>query len=502
MAELDRLSLETPEQTSSIRTSHDVGLPFALARSLSWISLVLILISSLVMAMFIGNTARDTLLARQQSSSKQLALNLNQQIYRRFTLPTVLAFGRVALRQPMQYEQLDNVIRSSIQSVDIGALRIYGQDKIVNYSLNADDLGRDDLVPVAAEQAIQTKGIVFEILSNISWIQSMFAINLPPRSFTLRTSFPLSVDMPSDEGNAEEALITGVLELTQDITDDYSTAIRFQWLIWATCLGAAAVLFGILQFFIIRAEGILAERMTRNRKLEAELHQNEKLVSMGRVIASIAHEIRNPLGIIRSSAELLLRRTSETDVVNRKMLSAVYDEAFRLSQTVNDFLDYARPRVPNSHSIDLILIVTQILTFLEGECARLHVDVHTNLPPKMLIKADKDLLYRALYNVISNALQAMGTSSEQNTADPVSKRLYINGMVAEKHVELTVIDTGSGFDETMLPRVLDPFFTTKDHGTGLGLPIVNTIITSHGGELRLGNTPNGGAFVKIYLPCL
>ncbi|WP_289395654.1 histidine kinase dimerization/phospho-acceptor domain-containing protein, partial [Parabacteroides goldsteinii] len=111
----------------------------------------------------------------------------------------------------------------------------------------------------------------------------------------------------SESTGEPESLVTGVLEITQDITDDYDSVVRFQWLILATCLGSSTILFAMLQFFIAKAERTLAERMARNRKLEAELHQNEKLASMGRVIASIAHEIRNPLGIIRSSAELLIR---------------------------------------------------------------------------------------------------------------------------------------------------------------------------------------------------
>lgn len=116
------------------------------------------------------------------------------------------------------------------------------------------------------------------------------------------------------------------------------------------CLLSSVVLFGLLLMLIHRAERVLAERMHRNRLLENELHSNEKLAGMGRVIASIAHEIRNPLGIIRSSAELLQRRTDKADSGTARILGAIYDESVRLSQTVNDFLDYARaaPAPPGS----------------------------------------------------------------------------------------------------------------------------------------------------------
>ena len=100
----------------------------------------------------------------------------------------------------------------------------------------------------------------------------------------------------------------GALELTQDITGDYEQILLFQGVVVVTCLLSSVIMFALLLMLIQRAERVLADRMAKNRQLENELHSNEKLVSMGRVIASIAHEIRNPLGIIRSSAELLQRR--------------------------------------------------------------------------------------------------------------------------------------------------------------------------------------------------
>ncbi|MEG2004833.1 MAG: histidine kinase dimerization/phospho-acceptor domain-containing protein, partial [Bilophila sp.] len=350
----------------------DKGLPFGLTRFLSWVSLVLILASSILMAFFIGNSAQKTLLLRQQQYALLMAGNLNQQIYRRFTLPTFLAFGRIALRQSMQYQQLDEVVQSTIAGLHVKSLRIYGADNIVNYSTDETELGRTDLTPQAMSKVMSNGVPLFETLSTVERFPS-FMLKLPDESYTLRTMFPLTVNLGISEKTGEqESLVTGVLEITQDITADYDTILRFQGLILAACLGSSTILFGLLQFFILKAERILTERMARTRKLEAELHQNEKLASMGRVIASIAHEIRNPLGIIRSSAELLLRRApaAEPDKVasaDRRILSAVYDESCRLSQIVNDFLDYARPRVPRQDSVDLNALLDQALGFLEGE---------------------------------------------------------------------------------------------------------------------------------------
>ena len=474
------------------KDSVDKGLPFGLTRFLSWISLILILASSVMLAFFIGNSARNTLLLRQQQYAMLMASNLNQQIYRRFTLPTFLAFGRIALRQSMQYQQLDDVVQSTILGLHLESLRIYGADRVVNYSINQMELGRTDITPASMERVMSSGIPFFETLSSVNMLSAMFMLKIPDGSYSLRTMFPLTVDLGISESTGKpESLVTGVLEITQDITDDYDSVVRFQWLILATCLGSSTILFAILQFFIIKAERTLAERMSRNRKLEAELHQNEKLASMGRVIASIAHEIRNPLGIIRSSAELLQRRMGKADAGTSRILQAIYDESVRLSQTVNDFLDYARPRQPRQDLVDLDLVLSQVLAFLEGELGRVGVAIERATSPGLWVRGDKDLLYRAIYNILVNGQQAMDGPGIIR----ISSRRSDDGRVV-----LEALDSGPGFDPALLDSVLDPFFTTKDGGTGLGLPIVSSIINSHGGEIRLANGPEGGALVRILLP--
>ena len=423
-----------------------------------------------------------------------MASNLNQQIYRRFTLPTFLAFGRIALRQSMQYQQLDDVVQSTILGLHLESLRIYGADRVVNYSINQMELGRTDITPASMERVMSSGIPFFETLSSVNMLSAMFMLKIPDGSYSLRTMFPLTVDLGISESTGKpESLVTGVLEITQDITDDYDSVVRFQWLILATCLGSSTILFAILQFFIIKAERTLAERMSRNRKLEAELHQNEKLASMGRVIASIAHEIRNPLGIIRSSSEFLIRRTPEQEKGSpaQRILTAIFDESCRLSQIVNDFLDYARPRVPRQDRVDLNALLNQATGFLDGEMKRLGVECVRDTEGSLFVLGDKDLLYRAVYNILVNAYQAIGT----NGTIHIRGERRDDGMIA-----LSFHDSGPGFPPALLHKLLDPFFTTKDHGTGLGLPIVNTIITSHNGKLLLTNPEEGGAMITILLP--
>lgn len=474
--------------TAAAGATAEQDLPLSYARTLSWLSLLVIMATSLVLSFFIANSAREALLTRQENFSRLLAENLNHQIYRRFALPTLLAHGRIALRQPSQYDRLDQVVQSVVHGLPMERLRIYDFTRVVAYSTSKEELGRMGVGPESLDSTLRGGVPKPELISNIPDWRAIFHLPLPSGAFVLRTLYPLRGE-PLQPG--AEPPIMGALELTQDITSDYEQILLFQGVVVVTCLLSSVIMFALLLMLIQRAERVLADRMAKNRQLENELHSNEKLVSMGRVIASIAHEIRNPLGIIRSSAELLQRRMGKADAGTSRILQAIYDESVRLSQTVNDFLDYARPRQPRQDLVDLDLVLSQVLAFLEGELGRVGVAIERATSPGLWVRGDKDLLYRAIYNILVNGQQAMDGPGIIR----ISSRRSDDGRVV-----LEALDSGPGFDPALLDSVLDPFFTTKDGGTGLGLPIVSSIINSHGGEIRLANGPEGGALVRILLP--
>lgn len=470
----------------------EAALPLSYARTLSWVSLVLILLTTLGLSFFISSSVRETLLTRQEGFARVLAQNLNSQIFRRFALPTILANGRIALRQSSQYEHLDRVVQSVIQGLPLERLRIYDFSRRVAYSTQREELGRAGMSPPYLDEVLHGVSPRAEIISTIPAWQAIFNLPLRPGTFVLRIVCPLRSDVPLREG--EPPSVMGALELTQDITDDYEQVLVFQGIIVVMCLLSSVILFALLLMLIQRAERVLAERIQKNRQLEQELNSSERLASMGRVVASIAHEIRNPLGIIRSSAELLRGRNDKADVSTMRILTAIYDESVRLSQTVNDFLDYARPRQHRQDLVDLNLVLDQVMAFLEGEFARHNVAVERSLEPGLFVVGDKDLLYRAYYNILVNGQQAM---DGPGIIHIVGKRMQVDGT---DWVCLEFLDSGPGFDMAVLPNLLDPFYTTKDGGTGLGLPIVQSIITSHGGRIELENGSEGGALVRVLLP--
>ncbi len=483
------MSQSTQDKQNKNKNNNLTDLALSYARTLSWLSLLLILTISLVLSVFISNIVRENLLTKQQEFANLVASNLNYQIYRRFMLPTVLAYGRVTLRNAAQYERLDEIVRSVIHGLEMQRLRLYDFSRIVSYSTDNEDLGRTGLAPLAVGEALKGEMPKPEIISTFPMWQAPFRLPLEPGSFVLRTIYPLTGEVRNNQGEIHTPVM-GVLELSQDITEDYESVLAFQGLIVGVSLLSSMFLFSLLLVLIRRAERVLAERMAKNKALEDELHSSEKLVSMGRVIASIAHEIRNPLGIIRSSSEYLQRRTDQTDDSTKRILGAIYDESCRLSQTVNDFLDYARPRNPGKDHIDISLVVDQALAFLEGEFKRVQLTVNKNLCPNVFTLGDKDLLYRAFYNILVNAQQAMnGTGT-----------ITISCECTEDTLIISFSDTGPGFNAEFMDNIFDPFFTTKESGTGLGLAIVKTIIDSHSGQIFLENSNDGGAIVKVELP--
>lgn len=485
-------------------------LQLGIARYLAWVLLILILCFAVFLAVIFGNRARDTLLTKQRNFAAILAEHMNQQIFVRFSIPVVANYGRQNLKQNAQYVLLDKTVADLTQGLQVNAVRIFDVGGEIKYSSRArDEVGFKSAATESTSKAAAEGGVpLFKVERNIPWWEPYISFfNMKPGAFYLRTTasmrpaYSLKV-----ENTATYELATGpslgVLELTQDITKDMADIVRFQLTIVGVTLASSLLLFFLLMVFLRRAQYALSLRMEEQQRLQRELHQHEKLAGMGRVVAGIAHEIRNPLGIIRSSAELLLTRPgAKDDPITGKILRAIFEEARRLSQTVSDFLDYARPHQPRQDKVDAAKIIQDVLTFLEPEIAAKGVTVTVSLPPPrkgenaLYTLGDKDLLYRAFYNILMNGIQAMGGEGVLG----IKARLSPD---EDAVIELLFSDSGPGFPTENRERILDPFVTTKDGGTGLGLPIVNNIITSHGGAMFLEDAPGGGAQVRVTLPVL
>ena len=308
----------------------------------------------------------------------------------------------------------------------------------------------------------------------------------------LKTFNPLRLESVEIKLTPELGPVIGVFEITQDISHDMAEIGKFQLMLITTLVVLMGLLFIVLRQIVKKAESILERRQEEQKELQAQLDLAERLAALGEMVAGVAHEIRNPLGIISSTAELLRKRLEHIEADSR-LAQIIEEEVNRLNQTVTEFLDFARPREPNLQTCDVEGILERGLEFLKPEIDRHHIvltrDYNRNGHP---LTVDPDLLYRAFLNILINAIQAMpqgGQLTVTTTAGPQGKG-----------AKIMFQDSGEGISAENAKKIFNPFFTTKDQGSGLGLSIVKGIIESHQGQISIESNFGRGAKVTIMLP--
>jgi signal transduction histidine kinase len=231
-------------------------------------------------------------------------------------------------------------------------------------------------------------------------------------------------------------------------------------------------------------------RAQERLRLKEQLSRAERLSSLGEMAAGISHEIRNPLGIIRSSAELLKKKTERLDP-GSNFADIIVEESTRLNNIISDFIKFARPGEPNLVPCRIEEVIHKNILFLSSQMEKKGYIINTLMADDLPdIVADSDMLYQAFLNILLNAMQAMpGGGIVQVAVESV------NGLV-----RIRFDDEGDGISRDIIDKVWDPFFTTKETGTGLGLGLVKNIVESHGGVIRIENRPVRGARVTVDLP--
>lgn len=224
-------------------------------------------------------------------------------------------------------------------------------------------------------------------------------------------------------------------------------------------------------------------------KAQREAAQRERLSSLGRLSTVIAHEVRNPLMIIKAALHTLKRPTVTPDEV-REVATDIDGEVGRLNRVVNDVLDFARPIAFDLAPADLNALCRESAIAAEA-VPGVAVAVHTD-PDVGSIMTDAERLRAALVNVIANARQAVEGQQTQ--------RVTVTTRRGRGTVMITVADTGVGIARGDLPRVFDPYFTTRRGGTGLGLPLTKNIVEGLGGTIAAASEPGRGTEIRISLP--
>jgi signal transduction histidine kinase len=234
----------------------------------------------------------------------------------------------------------------------------------------------------------------------------------------------------------------------------------------------------------------MAAELDRLRSMEAELRNREKLSALGEAAAMIAHEVRNPLGIIKTSSELIRARASLTREEERVM-SYVTDEVNRIERLIRDFLEFAKPTPPIFKPVNLKDVIERISKVVGPEFKRRNIVFSIEGDSAgSRVEGDPDQIYQVCLNLILNSMDALGDGG----------RITANIRKMNAGVVLRITDNGPGIDSAVAARIFNPFFTTKATGTGLGLAKAQSIMTAHGGSLIFSAAAGGGAHFDMIFP--
>ena len=477
------------KESFKIGGEKDVGLlPFELVKYFAFISLTLIFFASLLLSWMLADNAKTVLTERSQAYGKLFADNLNRQVFLQFVLPTVVRYGRIALSDDNQFERLDIIVRNLTRGMDIQSVTIFdSRENIISYSTIGVLVGKRDMGGEEYEKAKAGEDVSVLISSG-----SLFNLlpGAPPVQSTLKTYVPFRQEDRSGKRTGE---IMGVIEVVQDLSGDLRAIIAFQARIILLSITIMSVLFAILAVIVVRANRIMAARAREQLLLEEKLGEAQRLATLGKMVASVSHEIKNPLGIVRSTAEILSKRIAKVAPGNEKLASIIIEETSRLDGIVREFLDFARPRVAQLKKCSVNDLVQRVSNFMEPELEKRGVEIVQKLDLELeSVLMDDEHIYQVLFNIVYNGIQAMpdgGTLIIRTGNDKKSGGVFFK-----------VIDTGIGIDEEKMEQIFAPFFTDKNRGTGLGLAIVKNIIDEHKGTIRVESKIGEGTTFTVVIP--
>jgi signal transduction histidine kinase len=249
----------------------------------------------------------------------------------------------------------------------------------------------------------------------------------------------------------------------------------------------------------------LEESNTRLKRAQGDVIRSEKLSSVGRLAAGVAHEIGNPIGIILGYIEIL-RQNGTTHNENADALSRLENEVMRIDTIIRELLSFSRPTTVAPHPILINPIIQEATSFIvhqkEFRAIQVELDLTEHLP---CVMADEGQVQQVLVNLFLNAMDAMPEGGRLSVGTSPGSPAHIpsrESFSSHTAVSITVSDTGTGIEEKDLNKIFDPFYTTKSpgKGTGLGLSVCLSIVETFGGTLSVASTPGRGTIFTIVLP--
>ncbi|ESU32398.1 hypothetical protein G3A_11820 [Bacillus sp. 17376] len=245
-------------------------------------------------------------------------------------------------------------------------------------------------------------------------------------------------------------------------------------------------IFGAIQVFAVWVAAILNESLIEKDLMRKEILRAEKLNTLGELAASIAHEIRNPLTVVKGFLQMMHKQEKGD---NYYYLSLVLTELGRAESIINDYLNFAKPQFEKLEDAELAEIITEVTLLLEAFAAKEGVQVNVQLEWGIYVKTDRNQLKQALVNIIKNGIEATDEGGEVN----------ISQVSAGNESYIVISDTGKGMDSAQIAKLGTLFYTTKSKGTGLGTSVSIKIIETMGGSISYKSERGVGTEVTIIL---
>ncbi len=272
---------------------------------------------------------------------------------------------------------------------------------------------------------------------------------------------------------------TGHLRLLESITEQAALAIR------------NAELYAELRHYALNLENMVQERTAELRAAQSQLIRSEKLASLGRLAAGIAHEVNNPLQAIRNCLELAIEDIDAQRLVDKELLTVAEADVQRIRRIVSQLLDFSRPGSGELLPVNVDKLVSGVLRLVERQLERANIKLVKQIKSNAPVQINEDQFKQVILNLILNAQEAM----------PDGGKLLVSTRQHDDNVYISFTDTGVGIPESNLAKIFDPFFSTKVDGTGLGLAVSYGIVEGHGGRIEVKSEVNQGTTFTVILPC-